>query len=64
MFFPYSVIVECNWSANAAVCVANFTDTAAVVVIATLASAFCICVVIIINFYIVFTVLQSVNYFL
>ena len=58
MIFQYSVIIEYNWSAIAAVCIANFTATSVVIFIATLANAFGISVVTIINLHIVFNVIQ------
>ena len=64
MLFLYNVVVEFNWIAIAAVCVANFTDTVVVIFLATLASAYCIRVVTIINLYIIFTVIQNVDCFL
>ena len=51
MVLHCSVIVEYNQSAITAVCVANFTNTAEVIFITTLANAFCSCVFTVINLY-------------
>ena len=66
MIFNYSMIVEYNWNDTTAVYVAtcNFSVITVVILIATVASAFSICVVTIINLYIILIVTQNAHCFL